>query len=105
MRKIEYTTNPINAIDTYTIQYREYYEDLYSDTGIYGERQIVENYLQSAIDRQAEIYDLIEQRLSPDIVLGRTIENTLFLSWRSKTLFIAWEDEWDVRVMTDLLIR
>lgn len=93
MRKIEYTTNPINAIDTYTIQYREYYEDLYSDTGIYGERQIVENYLQSAIDRQAEIYDLIEQRLSPDIVLGRTIENTLFLSWRSKTLFIAWEDE------------
>ncbi len=93
MRKIEYTTNPINAINTYTIQYREYYEDLYSDTGIYGERQIVENYLQSAIDRQAEIYDLIEQRLSPDIVLGRTIENTLFLSWRSKTLFIAWEDE------------
>lgn len=93
MRKIEYITNPINAIDTYTIQYREYYEDLYSDTGIYGERQIIENYLQSAIDRQVEIYDLIEQRLSPDIVLGRTIENTLFLSWRSKTLFIAWEDE------------
>ena len=105
MRKIEYTTNPINAIDTYTIQYREYYEDLYSDTGIYGERQIVENYLQSAIDRQAEIYDLIEQRLSPDIVLGRTIENTLFLSWRSKTLFIAWEDEWRIRLVTDLLIR
>ena len=105
MRKIEYTTNPINAIDTYTIQYREYYEDLYADTGIYGERQIVENYLQSAIDRQAEIYDLIEQRLSPDIVLGRTIENTLFLSWRSKTLFIAWEDERDIRLVTDLLIR
>jgi hypothetical protein len=93
MSKIEYTINPINIIDTYTIQYREYYEDLYSDTGIYGERQIIENYLQSAIDRQAEIYDLIEQRLSPDIVLGRTIENTLFLSWRSKTLFVAWEDE------------
>ncbi len=105
MYKIEYTTNPINAIDTYTIQYREYYEDLYSDTGIYGERQIVENYLQSAIDRQVEIYDLIEQRLSPDIVLGRTIENTLFLSWRSKTLFVAWEDEWDIRIVTDLLIR
>ncbi len=105
MRKIEYTTNPINAIDTYTIQYREYYEDLYSDTGIYGEHQIIENYLQSAIDRQAEIYDLIEQRLSPDIALGRTLENTLFLSWRSKTLFIAWEDEWDIRLVTDLLIK
>ncbi len=93
MYKVEYTTNPINAIDMYTIHYREYYEDLYSDTGVYGERQIIDIYLQNAIDRQTEIYNLIEQRLSPDLVLGRTIENTLFLSWRSKTLFIAWEDE------------
>lgn len=69
MRKIEYTTNPINAIDMYTIHYREYYENLYSDTGIYGERQIIENYLKGAIDRQLEIYNLIEERLSPDVVL------------------------------------
>lgn len=105
MRKIQYTTNPINAIDMYTIHYREYYENLYSDTGIYWERQIIENYFQGAIDRQVEIYDLIEERLSPDIVLWRTSENSLFISWRSKILFIAWEDEWDIRVVTDLLIQ
>lgn len=105
MRKIQYTKNPINAIDNYLIHYREYYESLYSDTGLYGERQIIDNYLHESIARQSEIYDLIEQKLSPEVVLWRALQNTIFLKWHSKTLFVAWEDDWDIRIVTDLLIQ
>jgi hypothetical protein len=93
LKYIEYDAMAVASVEKYIRQYRTYFEELYSDTGIFGEKQIVERYIQESYDRREEIFSRIEERLSPDIVHGHTLENTLFLSWRSKTLFIAWEDE------------
>ncbi len=105
MLKIKYHPQVINIIEQYIRQYRIYYQDLYSDTGIWGENQIIDNYIRESIDREEELYTYIEQIVSPDIILGRTPLNTMLLPWRSKTLWISWEDDGDTRIVRDLIIR
>lgn len=81
------------VIRKYIFDYKKYFHDLYSDTGIFTEHLILEKYEEEAKKRHREILDTINDRLIPDIVLGRTPDNTIFVPWRSKTLFITWEDE------------
>ncbi len=106
MRKnIYYTEWVIDVLEKYMIRYREYYHELYSDTGIWSEEQIKNSYTQEAKNRKQEIRSLIEQRLDEDEVLGRISKNTIILPWRSKYLFLSWEDLGDDRFITKLEIR
>jgi hypothetical protein len=63
------------------------------------------NYAKEARLRHREIIDTIERRLSPDIVFGRTLVDSLLLPWRSKVIFIAWEDNDTERIITELDIH
>ena len=64
MRNIVFTADAQGAISLYTRRYREYYEELYRDSGIWAEDQIVDGYIQESITREAEIYKAILDRLS-----------------------------------------
>lgn len=93
MHKILMSPSVIESVDRYIFSYKSYFHDLYSDTGIFSEELILEKYEEEAKNRHREIFDRIYDRLTPDVIHGHTLENTLFLPWRSKTLFIAWKDE------------
>ena len=93
MKKLVLQDNVIFEVDRYIRQYNEYFHRLYSDTGIFDLEQILASYDTEANNRREEISILIEKHFSDEIVYGRTGQNTLFLPWRSKTLWISWVDE------------
>lgn len=105
MKEIQLQDNVIRAVDIYIENYSNYFLGLYTDTGIFSEDQILEYYEKEAQNREKELYSLMKTTFSPEIVLGRTIKNTLFMTWRSKTLFVAWQDKENVRILADLVIR
>jgi hypothetical protein len=104
MRKVIFSEDVIASIDRYIFQYKQYFRDLYSDTGIFSEETILEQYEKEAKARHREIFARIVDRLGEDTVYGRTPDNVLLISWRSKTLRIRWEDEGDIRKIEELLI-
>ncbi len=104
MKTILFHERSIQTIDTYIDRYEAYFFDLFTDTGLFNEETIRENYMKEARNRRDDIFERIIARFSPEIVLGRTPENTLFLPWRSKVLFVTWQDEGEIRVITDLKI-
>ena len=104
-KNVKLSHSAIKSIDTYIANYKGYFRDLYIDTGIWWENIIIENYIKESSTRKDEIYNLLEKRLSGETVLWRTPNNTLFLGWRSKILFVEWEDHWEDRIITILSIR
>ncbi len=104
MKIILFQDNCLETIDRYIDKYEEYFFNLFTNTGIFNEETIRENYVREAKNRRNSIIDLIIKTLSTDLVFGRTLDNTIFISWKSKILFIAWEDRWNKRILTDLII-
>lgn len=105
MRNIIYSDKVILSVDDYIYWYKKYFYSLYSDTGIFSEQLILDRYEEEAKSRHREIFDCIHTSLSMEVVLGRTSDNTLFLPWRSKILWLSWVDENNTRIVTDLIIR
>ena len=105
MKKILLHDSVIEAVDIYIENYANYFLGLYTDTGIFSEEQILEYYEREAQNREKELHNILKTRFSSDVVLGRTLDNTLFLPWRSKTLLIVWQDDGDTRTIIDLIIR
>lgn len=105
MRRIEYLHNALKGVDSYIFLYKDYFRTLYSDTGIFTEQMILDRYEQEATDRYNEIFSLIEGKLTSEIVLGRNLDNTYLLEWRSKIISFSWRDEWDIRVVENIAIR
>ncbi len=67
MYKVVYTTESLRAIDTYIIQYTSYFEQLYSDSVIWSEDQIIEQYRREWYARYDEIIDMITHALQSDV--------------------------------------
>jgi hypothetical protein len=44
MYKVLFDREALSSVDSYIIQYTRYYEELYSDSGIWSEEQIIEQY-------------------------------------------------------------
>ena len=86
MRRIEISGKAQFAILSYISNYRSYYRDLYANTGIFSEKDIVQQFEKNAREREYELFSLIRDRLSSETVLGRSTDNTLFVEWRSKIL-------------------
>lgn len=103
MKKIEYTLEVHDAINFYTDSYRRYYEELYSDTGLWWLDMILSSYRDESKNRRQEILDLIEESLSNELITY--LVNTTIVRWRSKILLITFEDEGDARIVTHLEIR
>jgi hypothetical protein len=55
--------------------------------------------------RKTEIVELLKKKLSVDIVLGvHVTDQSLYIPWRSKTIFVKWKDDKDIRIITELKI-
>jgi hypothetical protein len=93
MRRIEISSKAQFAILSYISNYRSYYRDLYTNTGIFSEKDLVQQFEKNAREREVELFALIRERLSPESVLGRSTENTLFMEWKSKIFMFPWYDE------------
>ena len=68
MRKIFLSPVAQNSIIQYIQAYRKYFTELYTDTGIFSEEQILQYYEEQTIIREREILGLIEESLFPDEV-------------------------------------
>ncbi len=69
MYKVQFSEEVRISIKEYSRRYREYFEELYSDTGIWSEEQILDQYRKESLQRRTEIISLLNDRLSPDTVL------------------------------------
>lgn len=105
MRSIRYTADALERINEYSRRYREHFEELFSDTGIWSETQIVAHYREESLRRRQEIFETVEHRLGQDAVLGATTDGTVVLPWRSRFLVISWYDKASTRNVTDIQIR
>lgn len=104
MKQILLQDNVIHTIDAYIENYKSIFHHIYDDTGLFGLQQIMDSYEMAAEYRRQELTDLIIQRFAPEIILGRTPGNTILLPWRTKTLWISWEDDTNSRIIIDLII-
>ena len=105
MKKIILEPNALYNIEMYMYRYREYFEHLYTDTGIFDEKKILDTYRQQDKKRKREILSTIQEKLSTETVFGRTPSDTLLFTWRSKTIILAWRDDRETRFVTDVQIR
>ena len=105
MKQVILSPKSLSVISEYIANYERYFFDLYSNTGIWWESLILDNYNTEAKDRHNEILQLLNRRLCSEDILGRTLVNSLLLPWRSKVIFVTWEDIGEVRRIIDLEIR
>ena len=90
MYKVLFDEEVLEYLSEYFKLYREYYEDLYKDSWIWSEEEITNWYINESIQRKKEIIEIIEKKLSEEIVLGKKIDNIIILKWRSKYILIGW---------------
>lgn len=102
MYNIVYLPESLLSIEWYIIAYRDYFLEIYSDTGIWSEKEIKEQYILISDARHEEILTLIEERLPPDAVIGQSAENRVKIPWRSKFLVVSWKEEKNTREITHI---
>lgn len=103
MHKIVFWEKFWESLENYIDMYLKYYETIFSDTGIWSQDAIIENYKLDSQKRYTEIVDIIEKKLSNPIISYQ--DNSTIIRWRSKILLVSFRDEWDSRIITDLEIR
>lgn len=76
--------------------YREYFLDIFDDTGIWSEELIRNRYIQASDDLQADIRDTIVRGLSMDIVwhtvIDEEIKSTIFRTGKRNIVIEYSED-------------
>ncbi len=69
MYNVVFSDLALSSINMYSQKYREYFQELYTDTGLWSEDQILDGYIRESERRREDIILLLERRLSEDIVL------------------------------------
>ena len=107
MYKVLFKLTVLDYLSLYFTLYRKYYEDLYRDSWLWSENQIIEWYINESTQRKQEIINLIEKRLSEKNILGKKIWNRLIVQRRSKYIFIQWIEnkELQIRQVSEIDIR
>ncbi|MDD3793304.1 MAG: hypothetical protein PHI37_00630 [Candidatus Gracilibacteria bacterium] len=107
MYKVTFKPDVYDYLLKYFNKYREYYENLYEDSGIWSENQIIDGYIEESKNRNIEILDLIEETLDKENILGRKENNSLIIRWRTKYLFIEFLEDANLkeRYVSSLSIR
>jgi len=103
MYKVTINQKSLDYLKAYFTLYREYYEDLYKDSWILTEAQIIDWYIKESINRKKEILELINNKISINNILWRRLEKSVILRWRTKYIFIEWED--DIKLKTRNIIN
>jgi hypothetical protein len=105
MPKIILSPGSQSSIIRYLQLYRNYFTELYTDTGIFSEDQILQYYEEQATQREREILKCIQEKLTPIHVFGKTPQNSILVHWRSKVIIISWTDLGDIRTVESVIIR
>lgn len=107
MYKVLFNLSVLDYLSGYFKLYREYYENIYKDSWIWSENQIIDWYINESGQRKKEIINLIEDYLSEERILWKKLQNNIILKWKSKYIFIEWgEDNWlKIRYITNIEIR
>ena len=103
MFNITFSQKAFHQIQAYISRYREYYQELYLDSWIWNENLIISWYVNESENRYDEIRNIIKQRLSEDI--PSYPHNKAIIPWRTKVLFISFEQDDDTRIITYVDIR
>ncbi len=97
MYKVKFNLKIQEYLSWYFKLYREYYENLYKDSWLWNESQIITWYINESIKRKEEIIYLIAYKISSENILWRTLENTIIINWRTKYIFIEWDENIDLK--------
>ncbi len=103
MYKVIFESESTINIDKYIRQYTSYYEDLYCDSGIWSENQIIESYRSEWYDRYDEIIDTMVHTLQNDII--SYVNHETIVRWRTKVLIVKFRYEWKNCIVTHIEIR
>jgi len=70
---VRFSETAVEEIAAYVDAYRRGYRELFSDTGIWSEKAIIEQYELAAQSLFDSLFLSIKQLLSPETVLGRSV--------------------------------
>ena len=71
MVEVNFTQQAYTDLYTFIVHYEDSFLELYSDSGIWAEDQIISNYRKSAESLYERIYENTLDKLSKETVLGR----------------------------------
>ncbi len=96
-------------IRKYIDAYELYYENLYTDSGLWiAEEIIINQYRQSASAITERIYDAIEEALTPDIIFGYSSEKdgirSITTRIENRRLFLFYSESETERRVVDIKI-
>jgi len=103
MFRVKFSDASTHSIQKYVDNYLNYFEELYSDSGIWSHKKIIEWYINESLQRYNEIANIIEEKLERDII--SYLKNSVIINWRSKILFVTFIEKWKTRIITDIEIR
>lgn len=101
--KVIYSIKAKLVLLEYSEKYKKYYNELFKDSWIWSQNVILEKYNFDAKLRIEEIVDLIEEKLSDDLI--KYSDNIAKIKWRSRTLIIKFTDIWEERKINYLEIK
>ncbi len=93
MYRVYFKNDTSKYILDYFENYRKYYESLYEDSWIWSENQIVKWYFNESLNRHNELKNLIINWLKVENVLWRKDNNLVIIKWRTKYIFINYEED------------
>lgn len=105
MRKVIFSDSVLARINQYAENYRAYFEDTWTDTGIWSESIIRNRYCELAYERAESLAKSIADRLSSDIVIGHNWNQSVTIPWRQKNLNITWYDVEKARIVETIEIH
>ena len=97
MYKIFFTKKSSEYILNYFENYRKYYEKLFEDSWIWSENQIINSYIDESLNRHNELKNLIVKSIKEEKIFWRTNDNTIVISWRTKYIFLNFEENLDLK--------
>lgn len=103
MPKVVFDDLALSGVNRYIEKYTEYYEELYSDTWLWNEFQIIESYKREWYARYDEIIDSIVNILWNEVI--SYIHNETMIRWKSKIIIVRFHDEWALRIVEKIEIR
>ena len=103
MFKVIFSKKTLEKIDIYISAYRQYHEEIYQDSWIRSERQIIDGYAEESKYRYFEMLEILERNMSENIISYPN--NQAIIRWRSKILLVSFTTTQDTRIITDIEIR
>ncbi|PID84282.1 hypothetical protein CSB09_01755 [Candidatus Gracilibacteria bacterium] len=103
MKKIVFKQKAIDRVELYILYYKKYFQDLYKDTGIWAEEEILEEYEKEAQSRQLSLTNIIENTLQNTVISFPG--NTAKIRWKTKILTVKFRDNDDIRIVEEIEIQ